>query len=116
MDGMVVFVPLGNQHHGRSRYRTPVPSQPLALRRDRNRLLTHGRPTVAAIQLLDRLPSNPVVIIPSASKLLGLTAPPASKAIGLLEDLGILREITGKRRGRAYEYQEYLQVLTEDEL
>ena len=34
----------------------------------------------------------------------------------MLEDLGILREITGKRRGRAYEYQGYLQVLTEDEL
>ena len=84
--------------------------------RDRNRLLAHGRPTVAAIQLFDLLPSNPVVTVPSASKLLGLTAPPASKAIGLLEDLGILREITGKRRGRAYEYQEYLQVLTEDEL
>ena len=84
--------------------------------RDRNRLLAHGRPTVAAIQLLDLLPSNPVVTVPSASKLLGLTTPPASKAIGLLENLGILREITGKRRGRAYQYQEYLQVLTEDEL
>ena len=84
--------------------------------RDRNRLLAHGRPTVAAIQLLDLLPSNPVVTVPGASKLLGLTAPPASKAIGMLEDLGILREITGKRRGRAYEYQGYLQVLTEDEL
>lgn len=84
--------------------------------RDRNRLLAHGRPTVAAIQLLDLLLSNPIVTVPSASKLLGLTAPPASKAIGMLEDLGILREITGKRRGRAYEYQEYLQVLTEDEL
>ena len=35
MDGMVVFVPLGNQHHGRSRYRTPVLGQLLALRRDR---------------------------------------------------------------------------------
>ncbi len=84
--------------------------------RDRNRLLAHGRPTVAAIQLLDRLPSNPIVTVPSASKLLGLTAPPASKAVSLLENLGILREITGKRRGRAYEYQEYLQVLTKDEL
>ncbi|MCY3658172.1 MAG: Fic family protein [Caldilineaceae bacterium] len=83
--------------------------------RDRDRLLAHGRPTIASIQLLDLLPSNPVITVPSASKLLGLTAPPASKAIGLLEDLGILREITGKRRGRAYEYQEYLQVLTEDE-
>jgi Fic family protein len=84
--------------------------------RDRNRLLAHERATVAAIQLLDLLPSNPIVTVLGASKLLGLTAPPASKAIGLLEGLGILCEITGKRRSRAYEYQEYLQVLTEDEL
>ena len=84
--------------------------------RDRARLLDHERPTVAAIRLLDYLPSNPVVTVSVASKLLGVTAPPASKAIGLLEDLGILREFTGKRRGRAYGYQEYLEVLTEEEL
>ncbi len=84
--------------------------------RDRARLLDHDRPTVAAIRLLDHLPSNPVVTVSVASKLLGVTAPPASKAIGLLENLGILREFTGKRRGRAYGYQEYLEVLTEEEL
>ncbi len=83
---------------------------------DRSRVLNYDRSTVSAVRLLDYLPSNPIVTVPSASKLLGLTVPPASKAIGMLEDLGILREITGKRRGRAYEYQEYLQVLTEDEL
>ena len=53
--------------------------------------------------------------IPNAAKLLGLTAPPTRKAIDLLEGLGVLREITGKRRGRAYAYHEYLQVLTGDE-
>ena len=84
--------------------------------RDRARLLDHDRPTVAAIRLLDHLPSNPVVTVSVASKLLGVTAPPASKAIGLLENLGILREFTGKRSGRAYGYQEYLEVLTEEEL
>lgn len=82
---------------------------------DRDRLLAHDHPTVASIQLLDLLPSNPIVTVPSASKLLGLTVPPASKAISLLENLGILREITGKQRGRAYEYQEYLRILTEEE-
>ena len=78
---------------------------------DRGRILSHDRSTVAAIQLLERLPSNPVVTVPRASKLLGLTAPPARKAVELLESLGVLREISGKRRGRAYAYDEYLDVL-----
>ncbi len=83
---------------------------------DRNRIIAHDRPTVAAIQLLERLPSNPVVAVPRASQLLGLTAPPARKAVVLLESLGVLREITGKRRGRVYAYQRYLQILTGDEM
>ena len=85
------------------------------VRHDRSRIIAHERPTVAAIQLLERLPSNPVVSVAKASDLLGLTAPPARKAIALLESLGVLREITGKRRSRAYAYQEYLQVLTRNE-
>jgi Fic family protein len=82
---------------------------------DRNRIIAHDRPTVAAIQLLERLPCNPVVTVPGASQQLGLTAPPTRKAIELLEGLNILREITGKRRGRVYAYNEYLQILTGDD-
>ena len=37
------------------------------------------------------------------------------KAIELLEYLGVLREISGKRRGRAYAYQEYLDALIGDD-
>ncbi len=83
--------------------------------RDRRRIIDSGRATVAAMQLLELLPCNPVVTVPRASGLLGLTAPPTRKAIELMEDLGILAEITGKRRDRAYAYQEYLQILTGDE-
>ena len=83
--------------------------------RDRHRIIAHDRPTVAAIQLLEQLPFNPVVTALGASVLLGLTAPPTRKAIQLLEGLDILREITGKRRGRLYIYNEYLQILTGDD-
>ena len=83
--------------------------------RDRKRVVTHDRSTVAAIRLHDCLPSNPVVTVSRASDLLGLTAPPTRKAIELLERLGVLREITGKQRDRAYAYHEYMQILTGDE-
>ena len=83
--------------------------------RDRGRVLAHERSTVTAIRLIERLPSRPVVTVAAASDLLGLTAPPTRKAVALLESLGVLREITGKRRGRAYAYHEYLRILTDDE-
>ncbi len=73
------------------------------------------RSTLAAVQLLDHLPSNPVITVSRASELLGMTAPPTRKAIKLLESIGILGEITGGRRNRAYAYQEYLKILAGDE-
>ncbi len=83
---------------------------------DRSRVIAHDRSTVAALQLIELLPSKPVVTVPKASKMLGLTAPPTRKAIELLEILGVLREITGKRRSRAYAYHQYLEILTGGEV
>lgn len=83
---------------------------------DRSRVIAHVRSTVAALRLLEILPSKPVVTVPKASKLIGLTAPPTRKAIELLEFLGVLREITGKHRNRAYAYHQYLEILTGGEV
>jgi Fic family protein len=82
--------------------------------RDRQRLVGHERATVAAVQLLDRLPKHPVLTVPRAAEVLGLTAPPTRKAIDLLETIGVLRETTGKQRDRVYAYHEYLRILTGD--
>jgi Fic family protein len=81
--------------------------------RDRARVVHHERATITAVKLLDLLPSNPVLTVLRASELLGSTAPPARKAIDLLEELGVLRETTGKQRDRVYAYHGYLELLTE---
>ena len=83
--------------------------------RHRSRILAHDRSTVAALRLLERLPANPVVTVARASELLGLTAPAVRKAIELLQDLGVLREVTGRQRGRAWAYHEYLEALIGDD-
>ncbi len=83
--------------------------------RDRERLVRHERATVAAIQLLDRLPTHPLVTVPRAAQILKMTAPPARKAIEVLVGLRVLRETTGKQRDRVYAYHEYLRILTGDE-
>ena len=82
-------------------------------RRDRERVVRHDRATIAAVQLLEHLPSTPVLTVPRASELLGMTAPPTRKAIDLLEQIGVLRETTGKQRDRVYAYHAYLDLLTE---
>ena len=82
---------------------------------DRSRVLADDRSTVAAVRMLERLPSNPVMTVPRAAGILRLTAPPVRKAIELLESLGVLREISGKRRGRAYAYHDYLEALIGDD-
>ena len=83
--------------------------------RHRHLIIDHHRSTVSAIRLLEHLPSSPVVTVPRAGKLLGLTPPPTRKAIELLESLGVLREITVKRHSRTYAYHEYLLILTGDD-
>jgi Fic family protein len=83
--------------------------------RDRERLVRHDRATVAAVQLLDRLPTHPLVTVPRAADVLKLTAPPARKAIEVLVSLRVLRETTGKQRDRVYAYHEYLRILTGDD-
>lgn len=81
---------------------------------DRARLIGHEGVTVPGIRLLDLLPSRPVVSLPLAVELLGVTKPTAIKAIEALEETGILQETSGKRRDRVYAYQKYLDVLTGD--
>lgn len=83
--------------------------------RDRDRILHADGTTVAAVQLLDKLPSGPIVTVPSAAELLDASAPTARKAIELLEAAGVLHETSGKQRDRVYAYQDYLTILTSNE-
>ncbi len=84
--------------------------------KDRARLIAHRNASVAAIQLLDLLPSNPMVTVPKATTLLGSTAPTARKAVDLLEEIGVLRETSGRQRDRVYAYHAYLEALTADDV
>ncbi len=85
------------------------------LGKDRRRLASHERSTVAALQLLDLLPEHPVVTAARVAKLLKITAPTARKAVEVAADAGILREVSGKQRDRVFAYHKYLQILTGDE-
>lgn len=81
---------------------------------DRTTLANHPSATVSAIRLFEMLPANPVVTLPRAINLLHVTKPTVIKALDALQRANILRETTGRRRDRVYQYHRYLQVLTKD--
>ncbi len=84
------------------------------LGRDRRSVVSSPAATVTAIRLYDLLPEHPVVTLNMATELLETSKPTAAKAINMLGEAGVLREITGRQRDRAYAYDAYLEILAED--
>ncbi len=81
--------------------------------RDRDRLHALGRRGASALKLHDVLQKQPVVNVRRLVTKFGFTAPTANSALAVLVEQGIVREITGYRRNRAFSYAEYLQTLNE---
>ena len=79
--------------------------------RDRTRVLGGAKASVAAARLFELLPRHPIVTVPGTVKLLRTTKPTAAKAIGVLENLGVLVETTGRRRDRTFSYAQYVDRL-----
>jgi len=79
---------------------------------DRQRIESLGRPAASALRVHQLLQQKPIVGIPDAAQKLGISAPTIAKSIEHLEKLGIVREITGKQRGRMFVYSDYLSILS----
>jgi Fic family protein len=45
------------------------------------------------------------------ARILGLSVPTVNAAVARLEEAGILREVTGRKRGRVFVYHAYLALL-----
>ena len=57
------------------------------------------------------LQTHPFLNAAQAQEKAGLSAPTINKAFEALEALGVVREITGKQRGRVFAYAAFLQIL-----
>jgi Fic family protein len=78
---------------------------------DRTKVLSGRSTSVAGIRLFELLPAHPIITVAEAVKLLKTTKPTATKAVTGLVDAGVLLEITGRRRDRAFSYEAYLNLL-----
>lgn len=83
------------------------------IERDRQRIHGLGRGAATALRVHDLAVRRVVVRPPIAARQLELSEPPIYRAITRLEEAGILREVTGKARGKTYVYGEYMDILNE---
>lgn len=81
------------------------------LQEDREQILNHEHSTLMTMKLFELLPTQPMITMPHVVDQLGVSKPSALKAISILEELDILKERTGKKRDRQYEYFDYLELL-----
>jgi cell filamentation protein, protein adenylyltransferase len=80
---------------------------------DRQRIQTLGRASGSALQLHDVLARDVVTSISDAANALPLSEPTLAAALRHLEELGIVREMTGRNRNRLWAYTQYLSILNE---
>jgi Fic family protein len=80
-------------------------------REDRNRVRGMGRqaPTILLVQ--EALQAKPLATIATLTQSTELTTPTVTQALGELQKLGIVRETTGRARGRIFAYVHYLDAL-----
>jgi Fic family protein len=82
-------------------------------KRDRDRIQRLGRRAGSAALVHETFQTMPVCTIPRLAKKTRLTLPTVAKALDVLTELGITREITGKKRGRVFRYDAYMRILGE---
>lgn len=79
---------------------------------DRRRLLQSPKAGPASYRLFEMLPMMPRFTIERVRQQLDTTFPTATAAVRVLEDLGIVMEITGQKKNRSYSYQAYVELLS----
>jgi len=78
---------------------------------DRKRLLAAPRVGAVALRLFELLPLMPRFTIEQARQKLDTTFPTATLAVKLLQDLGLLSELTGQKKNRLFSYAAYVELL-----
>lgn len=79
---------------------------------DRKHLLQSPKAGPASYRLFEMLPMMPRFTIERVRQQLDTSFPTATAAVKVLEDLGIISEMTGQKKNRNYSYQAYVELLS----
>lgn len=83
------------------------------MRQDRERIATSSDRTSSVLRVHEVLQTTPFLTAKKAGEKTGLTKPTINACFEQLQKLGVVEEITKKRRGRVYAYKAYLAILGE---
>jgi Fic family protein len=79
---------------------------------DRGRITRLGRLVGSALAVHEALQRQPIATAGTLVGATGLTAATVNKSLARLETLGVVREMTNRRRGRVFAYGRYIDELT----
>ncbi len=82
-------------------------------RDDRQRIQERGRAAGSALRVHEALKERPIASIQDISRRSGISFPAATAGLSLLDELGIAREFTGRKRNRLFGYSRYIAILNE---
>jgi len=82
-------------------------------KRDRERITVESERAGSSLRVHDLLQQNPFSTPTALVERTGLTAPTINAALADLQRLGVVDEVTGRRRGRVFGYRAYLDILNE---
>jgi Fic family protein len=82
-------------------------------RRDREHIATESERAGSALRIYDLFQKAPFLTSNQLVRETGLSAPTVNAALADLERLGIVEEITGRKRDRVFGYRRYLAILSE---
>lgn len=82
-------------------------------KRDRDRIAAESDRAGSALRVHEFLQQHPFATAATLVEQTGLTTPTVNAVLADLERLGIVDEVTGRRRGRVFGYRAYLAILSE---
>lgn len=79
---------------------------------DRDKISSIGRAAGSTLQVHRALMANPIATSASLVEKTGITPATVNKALGHLERLGIVRELTSQKRNRLFSYAGYVEIMS----
>jgi len=77
----------------------------------RRKIAGIGRAAPSALRVHELMQETPILSIQTVTEKLGISFPTAGSALQNLAGIGVVRETTGRQRGRIFAYPDYLAVL-----
>jgi Fic family protein len=78
---------------------------------DRRRIQSQGRRSGSALQVHQAVKTRPIITLREIVRRSEISFPAAVSGMAVLIELGICRELTGKKRNRIFAYEHYIELL-----